>query len=784
MLNIFQFKQDITEIRDLVLQGKSWKAVCPSPQKSDMFREIINEMGLGDRVQVITISKFVNDILALAPNPEEVERVGKSQLMMDLWTLWKVKINSDYEKFRFCFDLFTEVRSYSLQPEILEDIKDLIEEQYFTGLALFNIYFQNLNIIDEQKSYQLIGEHFPSSDLSYSFLFWGYDHLNSNQIDMLKSMGQHTEVYIPLASNILKNCDNLDWPTWLTTDDYKNDEDLEDDKPNYMLDSFEVPKGRLSEYLNLIMGENETNIIHIDKTLSLHKINSLYQGSQNFKVTYDLFDHAIEEVFSKLNELFKTDKKPEATSFLEKLNEISHEYFSTQMLSEFKVVLTLKSTLKRFVEQSELNEQLEVGDLKCVREILSLDLPRSSFVSLVEDGAVGINERDFLLKSLSKVENNYLFIESNSSASLQDSFKFSNELMSVLSAFGPLQSKKYEVLNLKNTLDNFFDRGGKLIFESGAFENSVEWDDIFKNIDLNIATLDREEKRVPLVHDELSPEKLKKVSATRVQSYIDCPRKYYLDYVNKLDIYARSKDIIGADTKGVVEHDVIENYVTNFSEWDEFKHKEIITETFDEILKTSGVTASDIMKKSAEAEIIAYTTTTIKNLLQAKKELGFEFEFEVDISKFNVMASGRIDLLLEYHGKTYVFDFKRSSFGIPSKTDFENYNKIQIWYYMKILKDAGKEFGGFGYVNLSELETSLLYLSDSESIIFEKLFNRSKVHQLKMSVEDKLQEFDEYFDEIINLIETDTIYNPTPKSSTTCSFCMAGPVCPKSEIVS
>ncbi|WP_034721620.1 hypothetical protein, partial [Bacteriovorax sp. DB6_IX] len=98
-------------------------------------------------------------------------------------------------------------------------------------------------------------------------------------------------------------------------------------------------------------------------------------------------------VFSKLNELFKTSSKPKFESFEEVLDQLSQQYLKEQKLSEFKVALTLKQTMSRFVEQSELNEELEVGDLKCVREILSLDLPRSSFVSLVEKEDIGINER-------------------------------------------------------------------------------------------------------------------------------------------------------------------------------------------------------------------------------------------------------------------------------------------------------------------------------------------------------------------------------------------------------
>mgnify|MGYP000058508695 FL=1 len=774
MLNVFQYTKDITEIIDLVQEQESWKAICPSPQKADMFREIINELGLGDKVQVLTISKFVADILALG---EEINKVSKSQLLMDLWTLWKIKINNDYEKYRFCFDLFTEIRSYSLSSEIFVDLKDLIEEQYHEGITLFNAYFNSLEIVDEQRSYNLVGDLFGNSDLDMSYIFWGYDHLNANQIDMLKRMGEAVEVTVPIASNILTNCDNLDWPTWLTTQDY---EDSTSDEKEIEVRAYEVPKGRISEYLEEINETRNSNIVHIDKTLSLQKINSLFFDKQNFKVSYELFNHATEDVFNHLNELFKQGKKLEANLFVDKISEISLKYLKENKLSEFKVSLTLKETIQKFIEQSELNENIEIGDLKCVKEILSLDLPRSSFVSLVDSDDLGIYERDFLLKNFTNGKN-FLFVEQSSSASLQDSFKFSNELMSVLSAFGPLQSKKYEVLNLKNLLSSFFIKGGEIIFESGAFENSIEWDDILKDIKFDIIDITKSNRPNSLEEKKYTSQKIKRISATRVQSYIDCPRKYYLDYVNKLDIGARSKDIIGADIKGVVEHDVIENYVKDNSEWSDSKHLEIITESFENILETSGVTSTEIMKKSAEAEIVAYTTSTIKELLNAKKDLGLKLEFEVDISDFTDTASGRIDLLVDYNGKKYIFDFKRSSFGIPTKTDFEKYNKIQLWYYMKVLKDAGHEIGGFGYINLSELDTSLLYLCDEESILFEKLFSDCKVQKLKSTMEEALVSFSEVFNKIINDIENEEKYIPAPKNAMICSFCMAGPVCPKSD---
>lgn len=775
MLNVFQFERDIAEISHVVQSksDESWIAVCPSPQKSDMFRDIINDLGLGRQVEVITISKFVNDILALG---DDVNRVKKSALMVDLWTLWKIKINNDYDKFRFCFDLFTEIRSYSLDQTILESLKELVEPQNLEGISLFNAYFQSQDIVDEQRSYQLVGENFSKSNLGKSYIIWGFDHLNSNQIDMIKQMADSTDVFVPVAKSVLSACDNLDWPMWLTTE---KSEDFQLDKIS--VNSFEVPKGRLSEYLNKIVEDNKKfNLVHVDKSLDLYKINSLYFGVQNFKTNYDLFDKALEDVMENLLELFKEGKRLESSLFTTRLEEVTQAAFKKNDLLLFKVCLSFKELLLEYIDRSELNEFLEVADLKCLKEVLTLDLPRSSVVSLSMEEEKSILERDFLLKNFDEEGRTFLFVERGSAGALQDSNKYPNEIMSVFSAYGPLQTKKYEVLNLAHQIESFFLGGGELIFESGAFDSSVEWEEILKNIDRRNIIVEKEDKKIKELTSLKNEKSVGVISATKVQSYIDCPRKYFYDYVERVDIRARSSDIIGSDMKGVIEHEVVETYIKEQANWSNEAHREVVDRIFDKFIDDSRVDPSLVSVISAKAEIIAYTTNTIKRLIEVQNKLGAKCEFEVDIANFAKNTSGRIDLVITYNDKIYVFDFKRSGFGVPSKKEFEGYDKIQLWYYLKILQELGKEVGGFGYINFSEFNKSLVYSTNSESILYDILCPDVKVSNFKEPYEDILKYFDESFCSTIERMEEDNDFFPTPKNAMVCNFCVASSICPKS----
>ena len=214
-------------------------AVCPSPGKADILREILIDSGIARNITVTTISNFITTNI-LSENEEKIS--SKSRLLMEFWTLWKIKVSENYSEFRHCYDLFTDIRSYSISFDIFDEIKEFITEAEYQGLALFWNYLETSSVVDEQKSYHLIDE----SKLSDNLLFWGFDHLNANQLDLIKIAANHVDVFIPINSKVMSGCSHFDWPTWLTTE-LKINED--DSSALIETNSITIPEGRITKYL-------------------------------------------------------------------------------------------------------------------------------------------------------------------------------------------------------------------------------------------------------------------------------------------------------------------------------------------------------------------------------------------------------------------------------------------------------------------------------------------------------------------------------------------------------
>ena len=103
------------------------------------------------------------------------------------------------------------------------------------------------------------------------------------------------------------------------------------------------------------------------------------------------------------------------------------------------------------------------------------------------------------------------------------------------------------------------------------FENSLELEIIFRKYNLKV--IDIENKRnIKKIEENCSyREKLRSYSATRIQSYIDCPRKYYYQYIKKINLNIKSSCLLTPDIKGIIEHSVIKKSIESFKRMESYK---------------------------------------------------------------------------------------------------------------------------------------------------------------------------------------------------------------------
>ncbi|MFG1503230.1 PD-(D/E)XK nuclease family protein [Halobacteriovorax sp. ZH5_bin.2] len=764
MLNLYLYKNHFDELFQENQNIANWQIICPSPQRSDLYRDYLIRKGHAKNTETITVAKFLSDHINLT---DEQTKLSKSELMVDLWTFWKSAVNDDYEKFHFCFELFTEVRSFDLSGSLIEELSQLatLEKDCISGLMRFHTYLETFHIVDEQKSYQLVSESFrPQENVGYIFI--GFDHLNANQIDMLKGMGKKANVFVPFEKSVFNQCDSkIFWPNWIELEQTKEVEDLEGISCDYI----SIPSGRSAEYLSdLISGEKQ--ILSFSNGLDLTQVNSILLSQKRFKTDFALFFTSVDQLTSKVQEQLNLNKghlrAEDLITFLDKLA-LSHMNEKGFML--FKTILAFKKEVISFSEKATVNENIYNADLKLLKEVLGLNLPRTSVVniSMTDTGTIGT--RDNLL-TFENADEQYLYISKDDLGALSSSQRFSNDVLVIFSAFGPLQSKNLDIVILRNQLRRFINSGGNLILEEGLTHGSSIAENLFEGVELSPGHMEgSKRKNFKTIYGQKAfiPEKL---SPSFIQTYIDCPKKWHLKYAQGVDLDVSSSAFIDRRYIGTINHSVIESYLELHSHYDRGVLKELISNTFKRFIDEKSLLPEKIDIESLKLSVESYCSGIIYKLLEIKNEANVEFFFERDISKVNESYKGSIDLVIKDGSDYYIYDFKTSGGAVPSKTDINEFRKIQLLAYFEAWGVEHHLKGG-GYLCLENLKDSIF-------IGEEKFFN--EFHSRTNRIENyKKEEFNEFMSETMVSMREAESWPATPQSSSICTFCVANPICAK-----
>lgn len=764
MLNLYLYKNRFDELFEEHEDILKWQIVCPSPQRSDLYRDYLITQGFAKNSETITIAKFLSDHLELK---EEQKKLSKSELMVDLWTFWKSAVNDDYEKFHFSFELFTEVRSFDLSGSLIDELGqlDTLEKDCVSGLMRFHKYLSTYDIVDEQRSYQLVTESFRPQD-GVGYIFIGFDHLNANQIDMLKGLGEKAKVFIPFEKSVFNLCDNkVYWPNWVETELSKEVEELTTISSEYL----SIPSGRCAEYLKDLIS-NDKQVISFSNNPDLTQINSILLPEKRFKTDFALFFGCVDQVISKVQEQLNLNKGVlEAVSLISFLDSLAMSHMNEKSFMLFKTILALKKEVIGFSEKASINENIYNSDLKLLKEVLGLNLPRTSVVNIAKDDSGSIGTRDNLLTSRES-SGKYLFITKDDLGALSSSQRFSNDVLVIFSAFGPLQSKNLDILILRNQLCHFIKSGGSLILEEGLTHASSIAESLFDGIEIIPTHIDSIERRsfvTEYKQQAIIPEKF---SPSFIQTYIDCPKKWHLKYAQRVDLDVSSSAFIDRRYIGTINHSVIESYLEKHETFSVSILKELIANTFNRFISEKSLLPERIDIESLKLSVESYSTGIISKLLEIKKMPGVELHFERDIANVNDEYKGSIDLLIKDGSDYYIYDFKTSAGAIPSKTDINTFRKIQLLAYFKAWSFQHEIKGG-GYLCLENLRDSVFVGEDKFFPEYHSRTNRID--------EYKKDDFDEFMSETMKTMREAQDWPASPQNSAICTFCVANPICAK-----
>lgn len=766
--------------------------VVPGPKDADSLRSLLEHKAkTGLRVE--TISKFVKD--EFSRHFPKAEILQKFELFQRLATLWKAKVGAtNYAGFSQTFELFTELRSYSVEESLFQEIYQKFPVECVGVLPYFWAYLDGESVADEQKMYAWIARAHQESknkdgaSSDESIVFWDFNHLNGNQVDMLLGLACTHDIVVPVLESILGQSQKGDWVSWLDASPHE----IKRPKEKIAANVVYFPKGRMSEYLEkyiLKFKEKKIQMILAKKDIAFNEINEIPLTNAFFKCESPIFEAIFLEVFTIVeNFVAQGCLAEELANFLQKkMEEEVSKNVDKRNFRLLKVYMLVKSTLDSYEKLSDLNDKILPFDLRILRKSASLQLPRTSDIPPLFDPRHLISTMGEPADSDLKL----ICIQETYGDPVSFSGKFSRDIVDILNDIGPVYNPYMELSKFEGHLKHLLEEKETVVFiEEGLLEKNSTWAKVFHSIDLKeLENADgkyesiKKTLKIPGIFNKTKKDQSKIFSASKIQSYLDCPQKYYYTYIEKMNPEEKLSTVLLSKELGIIEHQVIGVFLSGKLSLNATNLERIVDEVLNNYLRDQQKHIDILTKKRYREEILVLSGNGIEEIYKIISILPGDLHFEFKVDFDNV--TGSIDILIETLLGDVIIDFKRSSGGVPSSYENENFQKIQIWTYLyhSYLKRK-KKIILWGFLNLTEPSQSLLYSIDSKlcaQLVDVRFCSGQKILPVKYLLEEKLEEFKEFLFEKIDKIEKEREFPPVPRTLSVCQYCPVSIICTKGE---
>lgn len=769
------------------LQGSDYTVITPSPMHADMSRLFFDSQ---QKFDVVTISNFIKTYTEeIFDEDTTLKLKRKSDLNLILASLWKIiNKNASYELFQKSFTLLTDFRAFSLNEDVLTTILENCDDEIANSVLWFHRTIEQLELIDEHKSYFLISEKLREGNLPIllesekKYIFMGFDFLTPAQIDMIQSLAIRNDVYIPFNQKVFEKAKDFDWIKWITRFDSQitHIDDRLDTKPQ--LQTLKISKNYLSKALKLLKLKSKDTVVVCSRNLDQKMIGEIPYSGIKFKAQTDLLYKEVSQLEEELvtEVLKKTIYKDDFKSMLETMYDAAVE---RQDFKYLKTIMLISEIFNEWLDLTDKNEFLSEFEIKVFMESLKLNTPRNSLINAASS-RIEVES----LSSLDKIkesDNNYFCATPEYGPIKSSVIDYSEDVQKFLATIGPIRRSEFEFDILQNKIFNklSYDKS-VLVIESNLVGEDAGWSEILSGFEIIDMDLDLEGKRESLFdyfNLKSISHSLNNYSASRLQTYLDCPQKYWHRYILKQSKRILLEHTINPMELGLIEHEVIETYLNTYIEYDENKHELLIKEFVHLLNKKIERT---VQLRHYLIEIKAYTKKTIVDLLKIRTSFGMKFKFEKSIhNRFN-KAIGSIDCFGESKDFNCLLDFKRGATSIPSQKAFYDFEKVQLWFYLNQIKlldpDFLKKDFVLGYVNLGEPDKSLLFVSSDtlkSALAFTDIGLFSKTVVLKDNFDELFADYQDFEQKTLGSIETDKSFTAKPQSDSTCNYCDLQNIC-------
>lgn len=767
-----------------------WQIVCPNPVVADSFRFNLAKGSNSSRFESTTIAKFLGDLFLKCFGEKKVSR--KSELLKILGTVWKLKFEGeDTSYFHQSFELFTDLRSFTLDKSLMDIVLENYHPVVAESVKTFWLVLENQQIIDEHQAYHDLYHHclenpevLSEEELS-GFIFSGFSHLSANQIEFIKLLGKFTEVIIPIPSEVVQNSLPTDWVDWVLTQTDKVIEKV-GGKERRPVPAKLFSKGRVNTLLKNIESDKFENILFPKKSLSFSEALKSYSKGYFFKSQSEDVSSYVEILKNELMHKFLLSQSEKVNvddlrSYL--LERVQGKKFNTlKAFSEFKVITSLVSAIEDYEELSDSNNHLGEFDFSILWEVLQLNLPRNFYLPLLKD----VDGQLISLKELyqvSPMDRNLLVVSSDHDLKVGGVGNYPKDVQEILVTLGPIRRQGLDFLfyifHLRELLSF---SSTSILLEEGVLEHDQAWANVFKGITIE------KERVTPVVTNEVPSEPKEpearysppeKLSASRMQLVLECPKKYYYNYVLGLGKEPDKVNSVDPRHLGEAEHEVVQDYLEVKDDWDEKFFLELVMTKVSKFFKKE-LLENKLLEEEIFSEVTSFGRQTIIEFLKLKKidpQINFKFEQKIN----NDEGTGAADVVIDssVFGKM-LFDLKRSSGSIPDKYKILSLKTIQIWYYQFFLGGKESPFDCFGYINLSDPEGSIVFVSNKElkqQLIDLNFFELNQYELMREEYQYYMDGFYGKFKDCQELVKEHINYPVNPIDSGACTFCPGANIC-------
>jgi CRISPR/Cas system-associated exonuclease Cas4 (RecB family) len=758
--------------------------VTPSPAKADSLRQILKNDTVDD---VITIAKFSSFLMeSLWTGGERLEVKRKADLLL-IFGILKEKYLPDlgFEQFTQAYNLFSDLRSFSLNLQALSPILEEQPEIIKSAVLMFWKLLELTGFHDEHSAYREITEKLRTHDsveaLDKIYVFWGFQHLNGQQIDLLKALSIRYQVIIPFPLDLREKIKLSDWPSWLR--DLRTEEKVLQKLPRLPKANW-LPVNSREIALNLqtILQPHDQIVIGVSKLGPPH-LDLVPNQDVYFKIAVDILDHELTEVSAAL-EKFQGNHE-------ELRRYCSSEMKSPRSMKYFRAWQLYEEALQSVSLLTDISLVVDHFLLRVLDQVVRLNQPRTSYVPVSSD-RMTMKLLDFSsLEQLDRSKRVLLCIDERFDEVVALGQNYPESIQKSLLTLGPIKRNELELLFRNWEFKDLLGQAEVLILmNEGSQKHSLFWKRLLEDVKIHkINNNIRIHERYVCDYLQSFPKSnfSANLSASKLQSYIECPRNFYFSYVEKIFPDIKLEKDFDPLISGTIIHEVIELFFKNKIQLHDLR--QLTTEVMRKWIGRLELSLPSDVFLQRELTFTHRAQNGILFIQELERRSGeiieWTFEESFELNR-HLSLKGRMDCLGKGAKHLFLIDFKSSEYSASSGSEIMKFDAVQLWIYAIAAAQKLGDLSHFnvtlGYVVLDDPSKSVIVSWDENLSENLKTHKMCKLTKVKEDFSTMLSHAHNRLLSLSSAIVEEKVFPPRPRTKDSCTYCELNKLCPKSEL--